>query len=48
MAKPSRWNAEKRKLEVELTKGEELEKLAKEIIVQPPAVIEKMKNLLGQ
>ena len=40
--------AEKRKLEVELTKGEELEKLAKEIIVQPPAVIEKMKKLLGQ
>src|SRR5262245_10109292 len=40
--------AEKRKLEVELTKGEELEKLAKEIIVQPPGVIEKMKNLIGQ
>ena len=40
--------AQKRKLEVELTKGEELEKLAKEIIVQPPAVIEKMKALLGQ
>jgi hypothetical protein len=39
--------AEKRKLEVELTKGEELEKLAKEIIVQPPVVIEKMKILLG-
>jgi tripartite-type tricarboxylate transporter receptor subunit TctC len=39
--------AEKRKLEVELTKGEELEKLAKEIIVQPPVVIEKMKMLLG-
>ena len=40
--------AEKRKLEIELTKGEELEKLAKEIIVQPPVVIEKMKALLGQ
>ena len=40
--------AEKRKLEVEQTKGEELEKLAKEIIVQPPAVIEKMKALLCQ
>ena len=40
--------AEKRKLEVELTKGEELEKLAKEIIVQPPVVIEKMKLLLGK
>jgi len=40
--------AEKRKLEIELTKGDELEKLAKEIVVQPPIVVEKMKALLGQ
>ncbi|MBM4297474.1 MAG: hypothetical protein FJ143_07010 [Deltaproteobacteria bacterium] len=40
--------AEKRKLEIELTRGEELEKLAKEIIVQPPVVIEKMQALLGK
>lgn len=40
--------AEKRKLEIEPTPGEELEKLAKEIIVQSPEVVEKMKKLLGR
>jgi hypothetical protein len=27
--------------------GEELEKLAREVMVQPPAVIERMKKVLG-
>jgi tripartite-type tricarboxylate transporter receptor subunit TctC len=38
----------KRGLEVEPTTGEELEKLAKEVMVQPPEVIERVKKLLGQ
>lgn len=40
--------AEKRKLEIEPTPGAELEKLAKEIVVQPPEVVERMKKLLGR
>jgi len=40
--------AEKRKLDIELTKGEDLEKLAREIVVQPPEVVERMKKLLGK
>jgi tripartite-type tricarboxylate transporter receptor subunit TctC len=40
--------AEKKKLEIEPTPSEELEKLAKEIIVQPPEVVERMKKLLGK
>lgn len=40
--------AERRKLEIEPTPGEELEKLAKEIVVQPPEVVERMKKLLGK
>lgn len=40
--------AKKRNLEIKPTGGEELQKLAKEIIVQPPEVIERMKKLLGK
>ena len=39
--------AKKRNLEIKPTAAEELEKLAKEIVVQPPEVIERMKKLLG-
>ena len=39
---------EKRKYELDPTSGEELEALAKEIIVQPPEVIERMRKLLGK
>ncbi len=38
----------KRGLEVEPSTGEELEKLAKEVMTQPPEVIERMKKLLGK
>ncbi len=40
--------AERKKLEIEPTASEELERLAKEIIVQPPEVIERMKKLIGR
>jgi tripartite-type tricarboxylate transporter receptor subunit TctC len=40
--------AEKRKLELDLVSGEELESLAKEVIAQPPDTIERMKKVLGQ
>ncbi len=39
--------AKKRKLEVDPTSGEELEALAKEVITQPPEVIERIKKVLG-
>ena len=35
-------------LEIEPTTGEELEKLAKHIVVQPLEVVERMKKLLGK
>ena len=38
----------KRGLEVEPSTGEELEKIAKEVMVQPPEVIERMTKLLGK
>jgi tripartite-type tricarboxylate transporter receptor subunit TctC len=38
----------KRGLEAEPSTGEELEKLAKEVMSQPPEVIERMKKLLGK
>lgn len=41
-------HAEKFNLEVEPTRGEELEGLAKEVMTQPPDVIERMKKLLGK
>jgi tripartite-type tricarboxylate transporter receptor subunit TctC len=39
--------AEKQNVEIEPTSGEELEALAKEVMSQPPDVIERMKKLLG-
>ena len=41
-------DAKKRNLEIEPTPGEELEKLAKTIVVQPPEVVERMKKLMGK
>lgn len=40
--------AKRRNLEIKPTAGEELEKLAKQIVVQPPEVVERMKRLLGK
>ena len=41
-------DVKKRGLEAEPTTGEELDKLAKEVMTQPPEVIERMKKLLGK
>ena len=38
----------RRGLEVEPSTGEELEKLAKEVMAQPPEVIERMEKLMGK
>jgi hypothetical protein len=40
--------AKKRNLEIKPTAGQELDKLAKTIVAQPPEVIERMKKLLGK
>ncbi len=40
--------AKKRDWELNPVSGERLEALAKEVIVQPPEVIERMKRVLGQ
>ncbi len=40
-------DAKKKKLELDPVSGEELESLGKEIIAQPPDVIDRMKKLLG-
>ncbi|HEY7714705.1 MAG TPA: tripartite tricarboxylate transporter substrate-binding protein [Candidatus Binatia bacterium] len=40
--------AEKRKLEFDPTSGRELEKLAKEVMSQPPEIVAKMKQLLAK
>jgi hypothetical protein len=40
--------AKKRNLDVEPSTGEELEKIAKEVMVQPPEIVERMKKLLGK
>ena len=40
-------DAKKKKLELDPVTGEELESLGKEIVAQPPDVIEQMKKLLG-
>jgi hypothetical protein len=40
--------ANKKQLEVEPIRGEDLEALAKEVTNQPPEVIERLKELLGQ
>jgi tripartite-type tricarboxylate transporter receptor subunit TctC len=39
--------AKKRGWDLDLTTGEELEKLAKEIMVQPPEVIERVKKMMA-
>jgi len=39
---------ERRKYELQPVKGEELETMAKEVIAQPPDVIERMRKLLGK
>jgi hypothetical protein len=41
-------DVKKRNLEADPTTGEELEKLAKEVMAQPPEVVERMKKLLGK
>jgi tripartite-type tricarboxylate transporter receptor subunit TctC len=41
-------DAKKRNMEIEPTAGEELEKLATTIVVQPPEVIARMRKLLGK
>lgn len=41
-------DAKRRNLEIKPTAGEELEKLAKSIVVQPPEVIKRMVRLLGK
>jgi tripartite-type tricarboxylate transporter receptor subunit TctC len=40
--------AEKRGFEMEPVGGQELENLAREVIAQPPAVVERMKKVLGE
>ena len=40
-------DAKKKRLDLDPVSGEELESLAKEIMAQPPDVIERMKKLLG-
>jgi tripartite-type tricarboxylate transporter receptor subunit TctC len=48
MADPGFLNAaKKRNLEVKPSTGEELEKIAKEVMGQPPQVIERVKKLMG-
>jgi len=39
--------ARKRKWDIDPTRGEELEAISKEVMVQPPEVLERMKKLLG-
>jgi hypothetical protein len=40
--------AKKRRLEIRPTSGEEMDNLVKEVMTQPPEVIERMKKLLGK
>ena len=40
-------DAKKKKLDLDPVSGEELETLGKEIVAQPPEVVERMKKLLG-
>lgn len=41
-------DAEKKKLEIDPTSGEEMEALAKEVMSQPPETVERMKKMLGK
>ncbi len=40
-------DAKRKKLDLDPVSGEELETLGKEIVAQPPEVVERMKKLLG-
>jgi tripartite-type tricarboxylate transporter receptor subunit TctC len=40
--------AQKRNWEVEPVSGQELEAIAKKVVVQPPDVVERMKKILAQ
>jgi hypothetical protein len=40
-------DAEKRKLEIDPNFGDELEKLAKEVVDQPPEIVGRMRKMLG-
>jgi tripartite-type tricarboxylate transporter receptor subunit TctC len=40
--------AQKRNWEVEPVNGQELEAIAKKVVVQPPDVVERMKKILAQ
>jgi tripartite-type tricarboxylate transporter receptor subunit TctC len=40
--------AEKRRLDMDPSSGEELDSLAKEVMATPPAVVEKVKALIGR
>src|SRR5258706_15164304 len=40
--------AEKRRLDMDPSTGEELEALAKEVMTAPPAIVEKVKALIGK
>jgi len=40
--------AKKKNLDITPTTGEELERVAKDVVSQPPDVIERMKKVLGQ
>jgi tripartite-type tricarboxylate transporter receptor subunit TctC len=40
-------DAKKKRLELDPVSGEDLEVLGKEIVAQPPEVVERMKKLLG-
>ena len=40
--------AEKQELELDPTEGEPLQAIAKEVVTQPPDIIERMKKLLGR
>jgi hypothetical protein len=39
--------AEKRNYELDPVNGNDMERLAKEVMSQPPAVLERMKKILG-
>lgn len=40
--------AKNKKLDIDPSSGEEVEALAKEVMSQPPEVIERLKKLMGQ
>jgi tripartite-type tricarboxylate transporter receptor subunit TctC len=40
--------AERRRLDIDATAGEELDKLAKEVMTTPPDIVERVKKLIGK